>query len=131
MPMAEQVVNGAQLQCSFGTAPSALVVLPANKVNCGNVPAANIMDHVPMTNIMSFGMCQSISNPEVATATTAAQGVLTPQACVPATSSPWAPGAAKTKVGNQPALDKDSKCNCQWLGVIQITSPGQVTTKIS
>jgi len=29
MPM--QVVNGAQLQCSFGLAPSNLVVLPMNR----------------------------------------------------------------------------------------------------
>jgi hypothetical protein len=27
-----QVVNGAQLMCSFGTSPSSLVVLPVNRV---------------------------------------------------------------------------------------------------
>ncbi len=128
--MAQQVVNGAQLQCSMGAAPSALVVLTANKVNCGNVPAANIMDHVPNTNIMPFGMCKAPTNPTVAAATTAAAGVLTPQPCVPATSSPWTPGAATVKLGNQPALDSTSKCMCEWAGVIQITKPGQTTTAI-
>jgi hypothetical protein len=128
--MPQQVVNGAQMACSMGMAPSALVVLPANKVNCGNVPAANIMDHVPMTNIMPFGMCQSPSNPDVATATTAAAGVLTPMPCVPATSAPWTPGAATVMLGNQPALDSTSTCNCEWAGVITITSPGQTTTAI-
>ncbi len=128
--MPQQVVNGAQLQCSFGMAPSALVVLPANKVMCGNVPAANIMDHIPMTNIMPFGMCQSLANPEVAAATAAALGVLTPMPCVPATSSPWAPGAPTVKIGNQPALDSTSKCMCNWAGVIQITSAGQETTDV-
>src|SRR5579863_10482526 len=93
IPMPQQVVNGAKLACSFGTAPSSLVVLPANKVKCGGVPAANIKDHIPNTNIMPFGMCQSIANPEVASATAAALGTLTPQPCVPATTAPWTPGA--------------------------------------
>jgi hypothetical protein len=88
------------------------------------------MDHIPMTNIMPFGMCQSIANPEVDSATSAALGVLTPQACVPATSAPWTPGAPTVKIGNQLALDSTSKCMCQWQGEIQITSPGQTTTAI-
>jgi hypothetical protein len=128
--MAQQVVNGAALQCSMGMAPGTLVVLPANKVNCGNVPAANIMDHIPMTNIMPFGMCQSPSNPVVAAATAAALGVLTPMPCIPNTPAPWAPGAPTMKIGNQPALDSTSKCNCTWAGVIQITMPGQMQTSI-
>ena len=40
------------------------------------MPAANIMDHVPMVNIMPFGMCITPSNPAVAAATAAALGVL-------------------------------------------------------
>ena len=77
MPM--QVVNGAVLMCSFGMAPSNLVVLPVNRVLSGNQPAANIMDHKPMVNILPFGMCITPSNPQVAAATAAAQSVLTPQ----------------------------------------------------
>jgi len=61
MPL--QVCMGAQMQCTFGMAPSSLVVLPANKVFTNQMPDANIMDHIPMTNIMPFGMCQSPSNP--------------------------------------------------------------------
>ena len=45
MPM--QVVNGAQLMCSFGAAPSSLVVLPVNRVVTENQNAANIMDLRP------------------------------------------------------------------------------------
>ena len=67
MPL--QVCMGAQMMCTFGVAPSALVVLPVNKVFTGMVPDANIMDHIPMTNIMPFGMCQSLANPQVAAAT--------------------------------------------------------------
>ena len=73
-----QVVNGAMLMCSFGVAPSSLVVLPTNMVLSGNQPAANILDHQPMVNIQPFGMCITPSNPQVAAATAAASGVLTP-----------------------------------------------------
>jgi hypothetical protein len=128
MPM--QVVNTAQLMCSFGMAPSNLVVLPVNRVLCGNQPAANIMDHVPLLNIMPFGMCQSLANPEVASATAAALGVLTPMPCVPATATPWAPGAPTVMIANMPALDNVSTCMCMWAGVITIVDPGQVQTEL-
>jgi hypothetical protein len=128
--MAIQVVNGAQLACSFGAAPSSLVVLPANRTQSGDQPAANIMDHVPNTNIMPFGLCSAPTNPQVAAATAAALGVLTPQPCVPATASPWVPGAPTVMIANQPALDNMSKCMCNWLGVITVASPGQTTEQI-
>jgi hypothetical protein len=128
--MPQQVVNGAMLTCTMGMAPGTLVVLPTNKVLSGNQPAANIMDHIPMTNIMPFGMCQSIANPTVAAATSAALGVLTPMPCIPATSSPWVPGAPKTLIGGQPALDNTCQCMCNWAGVITISNPGQTTEQI-
>jgi hypothetical protein len=128
--MAKQVVMGAMLQCSMGMAPSSLVVLPVNRTQVGNQLAANIMDHVPMTNIMPFGMCQSIANPVVASATTAALGVLTPMPCIPATAAPWTPGSPTVLIGNQPALNDSSKCMCNWAGVISVTNPGQTTTDI-
>lgn len=128
MPM--QVVNGAQLMCTFGAAPSVLTVLPVNCVMDNSVPAANIMDHVPMMNIMPFGVCMSIANPEVASATAAALGVLTPMPCIPATSAPWVPGAPTVMIANMPALDNTSKCMCNWAGVISILMPGQINTMI-
>ncbi len=128
MPM--QVVNGAQLMCSFGAAPSSLVVLPVNRVVTENQNAANIMDYIPMTNIMPFGMCMSLANPQVAAATSAALGVLTPQPCIPATASPWTPGAVTVLIANQPALDNVSVCMCNWLGVITVANPGQTSTQI-
>lgn len=125
-----QVVNGATLICTMGAAPSNLVVLPANKVMCGGVPAANIMDCVPMVNIMPFGLCMSPANPTVAAATAAALGVLTPMPCIPAPTGPWSPGSPTLMVGPAPALNNSSQCPCQWAGVIQITVPGQVQTQI-
>ena len=125
-----QVINTAQLMCSQGMAPSALVVLPINRTMSGNQPAANIMDHKPMVNVMPFGMCRSPANPAVAAATSAAMGVLTPMPCVPVTPSPWVPGAATVLLGNQPSLDNTCKLMCAWAGVIQVVSPGQMTHQI-
>ena len=128
--MAFQVCSGALLQCSFGVAPSVLNVLPVNRTLVGNVPAANIMDYVPMQNIMPFGMCQCPANPAVAAATTAAAGVLTPMPCLPVTSAPWIPGVPTVLIANIPALNDTSICMCMWGGVIQINFAGQVTVQI-
>lgn len=122
--MGLQVCMGAMMCCSFGMAPSSLVVLPTNKV-VGATPAANIMDNKPIVNIPPFGMCSSMANPTVAAATAAALGVLTPMPCVPATAAPWVPGVPTVMIGNMPALDSNSKLMCNWGGVIQITVPGQ------
>jgi hypothetical protein len=123
--MGIQVVMGATLQCSFGVAPSSLVVLPTNKI-LSSTPAANIMDNKPLLNILPFGMCMSPANPAVAAATAAALGVLTPMPCIPATAAPWAPGCPKVLIGNMPALENGSKLMCNWGGVIQVVNPGQV-----
>lgn len=124
-----QVCMGASMMCSFGVAPSTLVVLPENRTLTGT-PAANIMDFKPIVNVPPFGMCSSLANPTVAAATTAALGVLTPMPCVPLTTSPWAPGAPTVLIGSMPALDSNSKLMCNWGGVIQITNPGQTTVEV-
>ncbi len=128
--MGQQVVMAAALQCTFGAAPSTLVVTPENKVIVNSVPAATIMDNVPMKNVMPFGMCSSPSNPTVISATAAAQGVLTPMPCVPATSAPWVPGSATVMIANKPALNNSCKLMCQWGGVISINVAGQATTNV-
>jgi len=128
--MPSQVSMGALMQCTFGVAPSALVVLPANKVMAEGPPAANIMDHKPMVNIMPFGVCSSPANPMVAAATAAALGVLVPMPCIPATAAPWAPGAATVMIAKMPALDNVSKCMCSYGGAISFVMPGTVKTMI-
>ena len=113
--------NGGQMMCSFGTAPANLMVLPAKKT-MATLPAATIMDNIPMTNIMPFGMCNSVANP----ATKRPPPVFfTPSPCIPATAAPWAPGSATVLIGGVPALDAMSKCMCNWGGVIQFVNPGQ------
>jgi hypothetical protein len=121
-----QVCATATLQCSFGAAPAVLNVLPVNRMLTAGMPAANIMDHIPLVNVMPFGMCMSMANPMVAAATAAALGVLTPMPCIPATASPWLPGAPTVLLGNMPALDANSILMCNWAGVIKIAMPGQM-----
>jgi hypothetical protein len=121
-----QVCATATLQCSFGAAPAVLNVLPVNRMLTAGMPAANIMDHIPLVNVMPFGMCMSMANPMVAAATAAALGVLTPVPCIPATASPWLPGAPTVLLGNMPALDANSILMCNWAGVIKIAMPGQM-----
>ncbi|WP_347557945.1 DUF4280 domain-containing protein [Robbsia sp. KACC 23696] len=124
------VTSGAMLQCSFGAAPGAMTVLPANAILCG-APAANIMDVVPMLNIPSFGTCMCPANPMVAAATAAALGVLTPMPCIPATAAPWAPGSATVMLAKFPALQTASKAMCSYGGVIQVMAPSQFTTMVA
>ena len=92
------------------------------------MPAGNIADYAPLVNVMSFGMCSSLANPTVSTATTAAQGVLTPMPCVPATASPWTPGVPTVTVGGMPAINDSCVLSCSYGGVIQISYAGQVQT---
>ncbi len=127
--MALAVTGGAVLQCSFGVAPSILMVLPVNKT-VNMQPLANIMDNKPMANIPPFGMCNSLTNPMVAAATAAALGVPTPMPCIPVTTTPWTPGAPTVQIGNMPALNDSSKCFCNWGGVISINFAGQMTIQI-
>ena len=129
--MPQQVCNGAMMNCSFGVAPSSLIVLPQNKVLTSNMPAANIMDHKPLVNIPPFGMCNSLANPTVASATAAASGVLTPMPCIPNTVAPWAPGSPTVMLANMPTLNVNCKLNCIWGGVISISQPGQVTCEVA
>lgn len=124
-----QVVNGALLTCSFGMAPSALVVTPEKRVLSGMMPAATIMDFVPIKNILPFAMCTTLTNPMVASATTAASGVLTPMPCIPITT-PWKPGAPTVLIGGIPALDNTCTSQCTWGGVITVSVPGQTTEMI-
>jgi hypothetical protein len=119
--MAGKLVNmGSLLKCSMGIAPSSLIVT-APTVMAQSPPAANIMDCVPMSNILTFGMCQSPANPMVIAATAAALGVLTPMPCIPVTT-PWMPGSPTVLVRNFPALDASSKCMCAYAGEITITT---------
>lgn len=121
------VVAGAQLSCTMGLAPSVLVVPPLKRVLAGGPSAANILDHKPMMNVVPFGMCRSLANPSVASATSSASGVLTPMPCIPVIPAPWTPGSPTVLIGGQPSVTASSKCLCAWAGVISVIAPGGLT----
>ena len=121
--MPKLVAQGAKLKCSQGTSPSTLTVIPVIQASADEKTAATVMDFKPMANVAPFGMCLTQANPQVAAATAAAQGVLTPQPCIPVVAAPWSPGASVVKVGEVAALTGDSTCKCQWTGTIEITDP--------
>ena len=127
--MPKQVVTGAIMQCTMGTTPSSFIATPKRIVS-SMMDAGNIMDHKPIANIPPFGLCRSLANPTVASATAAAQGVLTPMPCVPNTPAPWIAGAPTVLDAFFPALDDISCLNCIWAGVIRFNTPGQFTHDI-
>ena len=125
--MPDLVVNGAQMTCTFGVAPSTLTVVPSGPIlQAGGQLLARVVDLVAMVNVAPFGMCTTPSNPQVAAATSAASGVLTPQPCIPVITAPWSPGSAKVSAGGVPALTSTSTCTCAWGGSIAVVAAGQV-----
>jgi hypothetical protein len=108
--MALHVCHGATLECSLGTAPSTMTVLPLHRMLTNGEPAANIGDHVPLLNILPFGVCQ-----------------LTRLPCVPATPAPWVAGAPSAILDKLPLLNDSSILNCVLGGVIEVVDADQST----
>ena len=117
--MPKRVVNNAVTVCSKGTMPSVLLVGDEHDWVIENENTANVGDHVPITNIVPFGLCKSMANPAVA----AAQG--TPQPCIPITPMEWSPGEKSVILDKHKALHDQSICPCVWKGIIAITDAGQ------
>lgn len=113
--MALAVCAGAMLQCSFGAAPSSLMVLPINQV-MGNTPLANIMDQKPMVNILGFGVCNQVPS--------------MPRPCTFVPAGSWLPGSPKVLIKNAPALNQSCKLMCGVGGVISILNPGQNSIQV-
>ena len=126
--MGNPAVYSAVCQCTFGAAPSPLAVTSQSTAVGGSMPLATIMD-IPKPP-MTFGMCSSLANPTVASATAAAMGVMTPMPCAPVCAAPWVPGSPTVLVGNNPALNNSSKCMCTWGGVISVTATPAMTINI-
>ena len=124
------VCGGAVLSCPFGAAPSTFLVTPEKKV-LSNMPLATIDDNKPMVNVMPFGMCSSMANPQVAAATAATLGVLTPMPCMPVITAPWTPGSPTVLIAGKPALNQTSKLICNWGGAIQVVNPGTTNIQIA
>lgn len=124
--MGEVVVNGAMITCSFGSNPSELMVTSQSKCMVCGRPAATIMDAKPGVNISSFGLCSSLLNPQVASATAAALGVLTPQPCGFIPGGMWSAGKSKIILAGKPVLCNSSRLICgMGQGIITVTTTGQ------
>ena len=119
---------GAICTCSFGAVPCPITVNSQQSVFTSNMIVATIFDNTP-ANIATFGMCSSMANPAVSTATTAALGVLTPQPCTPMIQTNWVMGSNRVLIENKPALLQNSRLMCMWGGMIQITQPAQQTVQ--
>ncbi len=117
------VTAGTMMMCTMGAAPASLIL--AAPIVSATTPVATIADTIPYTNIPTFGMCMSLGNPEVASATAAALGVLTPQPCVPATGAPWTPGSVSAQIGGLPCVLMTLTCQCMWGGMISVITPEQ------
>ncbi len=120
------VVTGAKLACPFGTAPSTLTAgSQFTGLGCSK-PIATIMDMAPGTNIAPFGMCMSLANPQVAAATAAALGVLTPMPCTMVPAGPWQAVKPSILIGGKPILTQECSLLCgMGMGKISIVFPGQ------
>ncbi|MFO0630247.1 MAG: DUF4280 domain-containing protein [Polyangiales bacterium] len=124
--MPRYLVEGAQLRCTMGTSPARLAVTPSPfPLRVGGASVARVSDITPGANVPPFGMCQSPANPQVAAATAAAMGALTPMPCVPVITAPWSPGATHTTVGGVPAAREDATCACAWAGTVAVDDPAQ------
>ncbi len=124
--MATQTAMSASLQCSFGAAPAVLPVTSQQTVMACNLLAATIQDN----KLPPFGMCSSMANPAVASATAAAMGALTPMPCTPVVPAPWAPGSPTVLIGGKPALNNTSTLMCAYAGVIKVNAPMAQTVQI-
>ncbi len=129
--MGQIVTTGATLICSMGLGTSTLNVTSQQTTLSDGKPVATIGDAMAMTNIAPFGMCTSMANPQVAAATAAAMGVLTPQPCIPQTTGSWIPSQSKVLAGGKPCLTNDCKLACAYAGNISITMPGQLISSVN
>ncbi len=120
-------VTGAQCSCCFGTAPCSLQATSQTAVLVEGKPVATIQDMQPYVNLKPFGMCMSLANPAVASATAAALGVLTPQPCTLVPAGTWIPSNPKIMTGGCPCLTNEATLICGLgAGTIKITVPGQM-----
>ncbi len=122
------VLLGARLKCDKAAPgpPTTLTITPAHLVTGGRKPAAVVDDHLP-TNIPTFGMCTSTTNPAVAADPTKA-----PKPCLPQVPAPWSSGAEGIRFDGKIALTDDSCCQCALgAGKITIDDAGSEGLRVS
>jgi hypothetical protein len=107
--MAKYVVDGAQLECTLGVAPSDMVVTD-HRVLLKEKNRANINDAKPLINIFPFGGC-TITSP--------------PKPCTPACTI-WMNGDNDVLLNDIPSLLDSSSLFCAaGGGIITVKNCGQ------
>lgn len=129
--MGMMVVTGAQCVCSFGTAPGTLKATGQSGYQAQGKTVATVTDCQPNINLTPFGMCISLLNPAVASATAAALGVLTPQPCSFVPAGTWLASNPKLMASGRQCLTDDATVTCGvGGGSIRVTVPGQTSVMV-
>jgi hypothetical protein len=119
------VVEGATLKCSYGSQTSKLKIPHNRKIKISKIKQATVADYHANVNILPFGQCKSLKNPQVKAATQAHHGHLTPQPCQPVLLSPWNNEKGNIVNNGDANLLNTSTLRCKWSGVIEIEDDGQ------
>lgn len=107
--MAEYVVSGARLKCTFGTTPATLNVPVPKPLVINGKNVATQIDCVPIVNVGCFGKCNMVP--------------AAPKPCTP--SGVWVNTSKEVSVGGAAALTTDSNMVCVCgAGLISIESSG-------
>lgn len=109
-----QVVAGAQVVCTMGTAFSPLTPSCVNDVLISGRIMATVNDAVPGVHYAPFGIC-----------------LVTQQPCVPAPVQPlWSNPVSGWVVKNLTGLVEGAYICCAARGILSIATPGQATLKV-
>lgn len=122
--MTKAVLQGDFCKCTSGDAPCRLKVTDGERMTYDGKAIA-VKTDAKITNLSTFGLCSNLSNPIVAQATAAAQGVLTPMQCVPVLPGIWENTVSQLIVDNQPVVGESSYVTCRYGGCISISLDGK------
>ena len=114
---------GSIRMCGMGLIPSPALPLPSNVLTVE--PSVSMVDIIPFANVVPFGLCISLLNPEVLAATIAALGVLIPMPCIPIPIMPFTPAAYNVLRDGIPVATEVSFTMCLWMGPIETIVPDQ------
>ncbi|MCB9765002.1 MAG: DUF4280 domain-containing protein [Alphaproteobacteria bacterium] len=128
--MALLVVKGAGISCDQGSASTKFACIRPT-ITAEGADAANIFDFQPMTNIPTFTMCKSATNPAVQAIIASSQGATKEAPCTPTVMMPWSSGASKVKITNIAALTDGCKATCLLGGQITFDDAGQELVEVT
>lgn len=132
-PGIPQVVEGALMACSFGTAPMPLRVTSNQTLALGGRRAATILDSAPAANIPPFACCLSPANPLFAGGVVSAAlgGAPAAPPCTPMATGTWMQPSRIVTIDGVPALLQDAQWVCGYAGIVRLTDSGQTASDVT